>query len=65
MQTLGDVVFTKGRFTVVERIENHLDGTREVVGHSVHGPGADASWMYTLNAAVGQAEKLAGADTPA
>ncbi|MBD9484893.1 hypothetical protein IB229_18070 [Pseudomonas sp. PDM14] len=65
MQKLGEVVFTKGRFTVVERIENHADGTLEVVGHSVHGPGADSSWLCTLNAAVAQAEKLAAEDTSA
>lgn len=55
----GNVIHSAGRFSVVEVVEIHLDGGREVIGYVITGPGADSSWLYgSLEEAIAAAEEL-------
>jgi len=56
MQQRGKVVYAKGKFSVVELLETYLDGTKEIIGFVVTGPGADSTWIY---GDIGQAIALA------
>lgn len=54
----GAAVYTKGKFTVYERVVIHIDNTREVVGYQLIGPGADSTWLYDLDSAIAAADEL-------
>ena len=45
--------------SVVEVVEIHLDGGREVIGYVITGPGADSTWLYgSLEEAIVTVEEL-------
>ncbi|WP_122663545.1 hypothetical protein [Pseudomonas viridiflava] len=59
MKKLGSVKYTKGAISVVELIETYLDGTTELLGYVLTGPGADSTWMYSsLGDAIAAADEL-------
>ncbi|KAA0995496.1 MULTISPECIES: hypothetical protein [unclassified Pseudomonas] len=60
----GAAVYTKGKFTVYERVMIHLDNTREVVGYQLIGPGADSTWIYDLDSAIAAADDLDSKSKP-
>ena len=58
MKKHGDVKYSKGRFSVVELREVHIDGTFELVGFVLTGPGVDGNYMYAnFKEAVAKADK--------
>ncbi|MCY1370160.1 hypothetical protein D9M69_572430 [compost metagenome] len=46
MAQSGNVVYSKGAFSVVEVVETYLDGRSDVIGYVITGPGADSTWLY-------------------
>jgi hypothetical protein len=60
----GAAVYSKGKFTVYERVQTHLDDTKEVVAYELVGPGADSTWLYDLDAAIADADRLDAKSKP-
>ncbi|QLF92294.1 hypothetical protein HW090_03385 [Pseudomonas sp. ABC1] len=59
MAQRGNVVRSKGRFSVVEMVKTYLDGKREVIGYVITGPGADSTWLYgSIEEAVAAVDEL-------
>jgi hypothetical protein len=47
-----------GEYIVVEQLQDDLDGSSQVIGYNIRGPGADPTWLYTA----GGCRQAQGAD---
>jgi hypothetical protein len=47
-----------GPFTIYEVAEDTLDGTPELLGFNIEGPGADPSWLYSQDQLATKLEEL-------
>jgi hypothetical protein len=58
MQRRGNVVRKEGPYSIVEVLNVRLDGTAEVAGYNLIGPGADSSWLESIESAIGKMNTL-------
>ena len=42
---------------MVERLQDHLDGSSQVIGYNIRGPGTDPTWLYTAEEVVAKLEE--------
>jgi hypothetical protein len=63
MRSRGNVVHTVGAYKVYEVVETYMNNKTEVIGYHVYGPGADSTWLYTIENAIRAANELGAKPT--
>ncbi len=59
MAQSGNVINSKGAFSVVEVVETYLDGRSDVIGDVITRPGAESAWLYgSFEEAIAVADEL-------
>lgn len=58
MRENGKVVRSEGPYKIVEVVETYKDGTKEVIGYVLLGPGSDSTWLFSLESAIERLDSL-------
>lgn len=64
MKERGKTIRAVGPYYIAELVEVYLDGTRDVLGYNVIGPGADSSWLHTEDEAHAALDRFVARDKP-
>lgn len=56
----GNVIVNQNGYQIREVIQEHMDGSTEVIGYNLFGPRADSSWLHSAESAMAKFAELTG-----